>query len=230
LGGLILLLTSITDPVGSGVVPNCNDLDLDAGGEVAEVHEPVGAGGPGTERYLAFSYRQEFNIIDPVELARGRGRLWSVQLRGGKGAIASSVTFDYDSFGRLVTATRDVRAERYACAESEQRHARNNLAVYTDPNGHQTQYEYFKRTDTFPGIAAYEYLGYERDRKKDGAAIGLVDGGNRGVARFFPFPVPLRCRGGGKRETGKHRNPSTSGVLTTLRARDVTPARPANGW
>jgi YD repeat-containing protein len=164
LGGPLLLLMSITDPVGSQVVLKYNDLDLDAAGEVAEVHEPVGSGGQGTERYLAFSYRQEFNIIDSVELARGRGRLWRVQLRGGKGAIASPVTFDYDSFGRLVTATRDVRTERYAYVESDQRHARNNLAVYTDPNGNQTQYEYFKRTDTFPGMAAYEYIGAPDER------------------------------------------------------------------
>jgi YD repeat-containing protein len=155
-------LMSVTDPVGNRVVLKYNDLDLDAAGEVAEVREPVGSGG--AERYLAFSYRQEFNVIDAGEVARGRGRLVSVQAKIGNDAIASPVTFQYDGYGRLVSATRDVRTEKYSYLESDQRYARNNLAAYTDPNGNQTQYEYFARTDTLFGMSAYQYLGPPDER------------------------------------------------------------------
>ena len=109
---------------------------------VAEVHPEAGE-----VRALEISY----------EKAGGFDRV----ARAAIPALGLEATYTYDTFGNLVSATRKgtnlgagpaasdrVESFEYSATEVRDRH---QMRAAVDPNGNRTEYEYYKKTDTFPG-------------------------------------------------------------------------------
>lgn len=66
------------------------------------------------------------------------------------GPMGLEVNFDYDQYGNLLSATRDVKSEFYEYTTSHDRD-RHNLTRITDPNGNVTVYSYYSEEDSPEG-------------------------------------------------------------------------------
>jgi RHS repeat-associated protein len=117
-------LTSIEDPHGNRLELAYQDENLKT------VTDAAG-------RSLSFTYAPFGTVPEP--------RIVRVD-----GPLGLQITYDYDSYGNLITATRDVRVEHYEYS-TNQAVDRHNLQKVIDPNGNTTEYVYYASADSFPG-------------------------------------------------------------------------------
>ena len=135
---------------------------------VAEVHPEAG-----DVRKLRFTWAQ----------AGGFDRISAVE---SDSTLALRVEYEYDRYGNLKTARRPgtnlsglptsaVRVESYGYSIDDARD-KHQLLFATDPNGSRTEYEYYRKTDDFPGEAGSRWrpTGCMRDSMSRNHATGKV--------------------------------------------------------
>lgn len=67
------------------------------------------------------------------------------------GPLGLEVNFEYDSYGNLSKATRDIKSETYEYSADHPRD-KHNLTKVTDPNGNVTEYIYYSEQDPLSGF------------------------------------------------------------------------------
>ncbi len=148
---------SVVDPVGNKLTFEYGDLD--------HPRLPSRVYQAGNSRFLEFSYVTINEVPRLSTVALKENPLTPGSVPGGLGAALS---FGYDGFGRLTSASRAGRTETYGYFNGPlgQPELRDNLNHYEDPDGIVTDYEYYLETDTFPGEAAFTQFEEKPERVK----------------------------------------------------------------
>jgi len=149
-------LEYLEEPHGDRIV-----LHYDGAGRVVRVAEAHPEAGE--VRWLELTYRPVF----------GFDRISGV----ASPALKLTVTYDYDTYGNLVTATRSgenlpgftaaaPRIERYeySIGDGSDRH---QMVAAVGPNGERTEFRYFKTADAFPGESAFTAVDHKEEFAKE---------------------------------------------------------------
>ncbi|HEY6871527.1 MAG TPA: Ig-like domain-containing protein [Geobacteraceae bacterium] len=156
-------LDYIQDPHGNRTEVHYNSA---APYNISEVVEkPLdlqGSAVPETDlRKLVFTYATGKTGADGTFTGYGNipeERITKVEVFKGSNSLGIELDYDYDQYGNLTKATRDVKSEQYDYYDTDP-NDRHNIKQVTDPNQYTVQYNYYANTDHFPGENVNGTLG-----------------------------------------------------------------------